>query len=125
MNNVLSGNFPISQASSQLAPSRSLLEFEKTLFVIINMLDVLMTHLLLRTGSFYETNPIAQIFIGKWGLAGMAIFKLFLVAFVLIIANVVAIWRVGTARKLLYFGSALIGTVVIYSVYLLSSYMAV
>ena len=98
---------------------RGLLEFEKTLFVLINLMDVVMTFLLLNSGSFYESNPIADFFLQRWGMLGMTFFKLAVVGVVLLIANLVALWRLETSRNLLHFGSFLVGTVVAYSVYLM------
>ncbi len=102
---------------------RGLLEFEKTIFVVLNLMDIVMTYRLLSTGSFYESNPIANFVLDGWGFFGMIAFKLILVGLVLLIANVVAIWRVGTARKLLYLGSFMIGTVVTYSYYLMLNFL--
>lgn len=101
-----------------------LLEFEKTLFVLVNLMDVVMTFLLLNTGAFYESNPLADHILDGWGMVGMAVFKLALVGFVLLIANVVAIWRVETSRYLLYFGTFMVGAVVTYSVYLMMTFQA-
>ena len=83
---------------------------------------MLMTYLLLSTGSFYESNPIANYILTGWGLLGMFAFKLIIVAFVMLIANIVSIWRIGTARNLLYFGSFIIGSVVAYSVFLMMNF---
>ncbi len=55
-------------------------------------------------------------------MTGMFAFKLIIVAVVLLIANIVAIRRFGTARNLLYFGSFAIGTVVAYSVFLMMKF---
>ena len=103
--------------------TRGLLEFEKTVFVVINLMDIVMTILLLNTGSFYESNPLANFFLERWGFVGMIGFKLVLIGFVLLISNVVAIWRFNTARNLLYFGSVTVGAVVTYSVYLMSTFL--
>ncbi len=118
----ISANHP-TLVSNRPVSWRGLLEFEKTMFVVFNLMDIVMTYLLLNTGSFYESNPIANFVLDGWGIVGMAAFKLVLVAFVLLIANVVAIWRIGTARKLLYLGSFMIGTVVTYSGYLMMSFV--
>jgi hypothetical protein len=110
--------------SSRNLSWRGLLEFEKSLFVAANLLDVVMTLLLLETGAFCESNPIADFFLEGWGILGMAGYKLVLVGLVLLIANVVAIWRIETSRKLLNFGSLTIGAVVTYSMILLLNFHA-
>ena len=117
--------FSSSQAIETANPAVSwlgLLRFEKTFFVSVNVMDMLMTYLLLSTGSFYESNPIANYILTGWGLLGMFAFKLIIVAFVMLIANIVSIWRIGTARNLLYFGSFIIGSVVAYSVFLMMNF---
>ena len=105
--------------NDRLSTWRGLLEFEKTLFVVINLMDVVMTFLLLNNGSFYESNPIADFVLQRWGIVGMTLFKLSVVGVVLAIANLVAIWRLETSRNLLRFGSLLVGSVVAYSVFLM------
>ena len=105
--------------NDRLSTWRGLLEFEKTLFVVINLMDVVMTFLLLNHGSFYESNPIADFVLQRWGIVGMTLFKLSVVGVVLAIANLVAIWRLETSRNLLRFGSLLVGSVVAYSVFLM------
>lgn len=112
-------NYPSYATAPRSQSWFGLLEFEKTVFVLVNLMDVVMTSLLLSTGSFYESNPIADYFIQGWGLVGMTAFKLVLVGFVLAITNLVAIWKIDTARNVLYFGIATVGTVVAYSVSLL------
>ena len=103
---------------------RGLLGFEKNLFVIVNVMDVIMTHLLLRTGAFYESNPLANYILNGWGMLGMTAFKLALVAMVLLIVNIVAIWQVNTSRNVLNFGSLIVGGVVAYSTYLMLAFQA-
>jgi hypothetical protein len=107
---------------TDFASWRGLLEFEKTLFVLVNLMDIVMTHTLLSTGAFYESNPIAQFIINGWGTVGMTVFKLIIVAGVLLIANLVAIWRIRTSRNLLNFGTFMVGGVVTYSVYLMVTF---
>jgi hypothetical protein len=118
----MTGDFSITKPERALASWLGLLEFEKTLFVIINLMDVVMTFNLISTGAFYESNPIAEHVLNTWGVVGMLGFKLLLVAFVLSIANVVAIWKLETSRKMLLFGSFLVGSVVTYSVFLMMSF---
>ena len=118
----MTGDFSIAEPERVLTSWLGLLEFEKTLFVVVNLMDVVMTFNLINTGAFYESNPIAEHVINNWGMVGMLGFKLLLVAFVLSIANVVAIWKLETSRKLLMFGSFMVGSVVSYSVFLMMSF---
>ena len=98
------------------------LELEKSLFVIVSLLDLLMTSLLLRTGSFIESNPFAGFFYEGWGMLGMTGFKMILVGMILLVVNIIGIWRLPTARGLLVMGSISTGGIVIYSGWLLGGY---
>lgn len=89
-----------------------------TVFILINTLDIFMTYILMRFGAI-EANPVADFFMQQWGFVGLIAFKLFVVAFVCVIAQVVALKKLGTARGLLIAGSTLVGLVVIYSVTLM------
>lgn len=95
------------------------LERETCVFILVNALDVFMTYLLLVTGSFRESNQLANYFIAHWGIRGMVYFKFSLVAVVTVIAQIVARKNMSTGRKLLNFGSAIVAGVVIYSFVLL------
>ena len=78
-------------------------------------MDIFWTKKLLEQPRAIEANPIANFVIGNWGFMGMVIFKLTIVAVVCIIAQIVAVKRIKTARALLIFGTVLVGGVVIYS----------
>jgi hypothetical protein len=108
------------------------LQRESTLFLIVNVLDVLMTYILLAdvggvTGRamFYESNPVARFFLQHGSkpavldFPAIVYFKFANVAFVEIIAYVIAIRRIEIARRLLEFGTLIVALVVIYSMYLL------
>jgi hypothetical protein len=104
------------------------LQRESSLFLIVSVLDVLMTCLLLEdltgvTGRtiFYESNPVARYFFNGWGLGGIIYFKFGMVAFIEIIAHVIAIKKVPVGRRLLDFGTLIVSVVVIYSMLLLLS----
>ena len=91
------------------------LQNETTVFILVNVLDIFMTHRLLILGGI-ETNPIANFFIRRWGFNGAIGFKLMLVATVCVIAQVVATKKINTAKRLLVLGTLLVSCVVIYSV---------
>jgi hypothetical protein len=109
------------------------LQRESALFLIVNVLDVMMTYILLAdvggvTGRaiFYESNPVARFFLEHWSQHGfldfraIVYFKFANVAFVEVIAYIIAIRRIEIARRLLEFGTLLVAVVVIYSMYLLA-----
>ena len=91
------------------------LQNETTVFILVNVLDIFMTHRLLSLGGI-EANPIANFFIRRWGFNGAIGFKLILAATVCVIAQVVATKKLNTAKRLLIVGTLIVSCVVIYSV---------
>jgi amino acid permease len=87
------------------------------MFILVNVLDIFMTRLLLAYGAI-EANPIANFFLRFLGFNGMIVFKLLIVSFVCLIAQVVATKRKATGRGLLIAGTLLVAAVVAYSVWL-------
>jgi hypothetical protein len=73
------------------------------MFVIANTMDIGMTSMLLGTGQFIESNPIAAQILNDWGLTGMIAYKLIIVAMVMLIANIISIWKINTSKRLLHF----------------------
>jgi hypothetical protein len=100
LKHLLTGDLPLQNAT--------------TFFILISCLDIFMTNVLLRMGAI-EANPFANYFYQKWGFNGMIAFKLVLVAFICVIAQVIAIKKVHTGKNVLYLGSFVTGLVVIYS----------
>ena len=99
------------------------LETETTVFILVNVLDFFVTYWLLMNRHemdvqyFVESNPIARYFLDRWGVVkGLLGFKLAIVLFVCLIAQVVATRKPETARKLLIVGTVLVFGVVIYGV---------
>ena len=90
---------------------------ETALFILVNTLDVVFTILLLSTGAFHESNPVANMVLQTWGIAGMVYFKFAFVLGIVIIAQYIANREYNTARGLLYFGTSVVGAVVTYSGY--------
>lgn len=96
------------------------LETETSIFILVNVLDFAMTwwmlmHREMGLGNFYESNPVARYFLDHWGVKGLLYFKMAVVAFVCVIAQIVATRREASARFLLLVGTAVVGAVVIYS----------
>jgi hypothetical protein len=105
------------------------LQRESALYLIVSVLDVMMTWILLadfaKVGGeviFYESNPVARFFLEHWNVGGIVAFKFATVAIVETIAHVVAMQRVEVARRLLDFGTIVVSGVVLYSMYLLISH---
>ncbi len=96
------------------------LETETTIFILVNVLDFAMTwwmlmHREMGLGNFSESNPVARYFLDHWGVKGLLMFKMAVVAFVCIIAQIVATKREASARFLLVVGTIVVSAVVIYS----------
>lgn len=91
------------------------LERETCIFILLNAMDVFMTYLMLVSGGFRESNQIANFFLAGWGIKGLVYFKFGLVAFVTVVAQIVAQKKYSAGRNLLNFGSLIVGGVVIYS----------
>jgi len=97
------------------------LETETSVFILVNVLDFFVTYWLLAHNevgfNFYESNPLARYFLDRWGVVkGLLGFKLAIVLFVCLIAQIVATRKPETARKLLVIGTVLVFGVVIYGV---------
>lgn len=94
------------------------LEAETVWFILVSALDVFMTYLLIRQPGFTEGNPIAGYFLNHWGVKGMVYFKFFMVAFVAVIAQIIARKRRDIACGVLLFATVVVVGVVIYSLVL-------
>lgn len=90
------------------------LQNETTWFILANCLDVFMTYVLIRSGAI-ESNPVANYFLARWGFAAMIYFKMFIVAFVCVIAQIIAWHSLFRARWLMRLGILIVGLVVAYS----------
>jgi len=95
------------------------LQSETSYFILVNVLDIVFTNVLLRMHAM-EANPIANYILIHWGFPGMIAFKLFLVACVCLITQLIAVHHLRRARQTLYFGSVIVGAVVAYSAFLLA-----
>lgn len=93
---------------------------ESILFAMVSMMDVAMTYVLLSRGGgmFVESNPVANYFLRYWGPKGMVYFKICMVIFVCVLAQIIARRRPRTARVLLQGATALVAIVVVYSLML-------
>lgn len=94
------------------------LETETSWWILVSTLDFVMTYLLLVHPEihFVESNPVALRFYYAWGFKGLLGFKLFMALFVALICQIIARKKVELARRVLQFGTLVVGCVVIYSV---------
>lgn len=92
------------------------LEAETSMFILVNVIDFLMTYLLLISGLFRESNPVADYFLNRWGpVKGLLYFKMSMVAFVCVISQVIATQHLEQARWVLRIGIVVVSGVVVYS----------
>jgi hypothetical protein len=107
------------------------LQRESALFLVVSVLDVVMTYSLLQDMhglgervTFYESNPVARYFLERWDVAGVVFFKFAMVAIVEIISHVmVMLGRLNLGRRLLEFGTLAVLFTVFYSLLLLFAHI--
>ena len=99
------------------------LERETCWFILVNALDVFMTYILLNLEGFRESNALANYFLSRWGIRGMVYFKFSIVAFITVVAQIAARKNIRGGRWLLNFGTFVVSCVVIYSCYLMISWL--
>lgn len=100
------------------------LESETGLFIMVSTLDVIMTWYLVKSAGdnhtwFVESNPFARYFWDRWDFDGLVFFKFGLVALVSVICQIIARQKIDVARRVLYFATLMVTSVVIYSVILM------
>ena len=106
-------------ASWRMFFKRLPLEHETVRFIFVSALDVFLTYLLITQDRFHEGNPVARFFLNHWGMRGMIYFKFGMVAFVAVLAQIIARKQPETARKLLNLATVIVIFVLIYSLTLL------
>lgn len=95
------------------------LEKETCWFILVGVLDFFATYLLIYRRIAIEGNPVARWFLEGWGPKGMLYFKMGMVGFICVLAQLIARRDEKIARRVLWFGTFIVGCVVIYSVVLL------
>ena len=102
------------------------LETETCRFVLISLFDLFMTFLLLYFSNrgmmrnvVVESNPVARYFISGWGTMGLVWFKIGMVTLIVLATQVVATRRPSVAQLVLNGATLFVGSVVVYSAYLL------
>jgi hypothetical protein len=96
------------------------LESETAWFVLASALDFAMTYIMLHHQEvhFVESNPIALFFMNHWGIKGLLLFKFSVVMFVAVICQIIARQNLQLGRRVLFVGTAIVASVVVYSVLL-------
>jgi Domain of unknown function (DUF5658) len=111
---------------------RRILLFETELcwFILVGALDAFLTYILLRASNqgysrslIIEGNPVARWVLHQWGMQGMIIFKCMMIVIVVVIAEIVGRQRPMLGRGLLWVGTAVVASVVIYSARMLAQHV--
>ncbi len=97
------------------------LETETCWFILANLLDFVVTYRMIVHGNaagvrFGESNPFAAYFLNHWGVEGLLKFKLAVVVFVCVVAQIAYRHKPELARFLLIVGTVAVTAIVIYSV---------
>ena len=95
------------------------LEKETSWFIFVNVLDFFLTYLIIQRKYYTEGNPIASFFLDTWGIKGLLYFKCAMVAFVVVLAQIIAAKKIEAARWLLNAGTLIVTCVLFYSLSLL------
>ena len=95
------------------------LESETSWFLLLGVLDLVLTTVLLNTGHVQEANPLARFALFAGGVHGLIGYKCGLLAFAAVAAQVITRRRPRAAKAVLHTGIAVQFVVVAYSVRLL------
>lgn len=96
------------------------LETETSWFLLLGVLDLVMTTVLLNTGVAHEANPLARFFLFAGGLHGLIGYKFGLLTLAAVSAQIITLRRPRTAKAVLHTGIGVQFLVVAYSVTLLA-----
>jgi len=96
-------------------------EHETSLYLLVSVLDFLMTFWMLRHRGdgrlrFVESNRVASFFLDRWGVQGLFAFKIASIVTVLLLTVIIADKRPAAARFVLWLGILVTAFTVIYSV---------
>jgi hypothetical protein len=92
------------------------------LFVALSFADLYLTRELLTRGhgQIYESNPIAEAWLNRYGLPGLVFFKMGALSVVGCVALFLSTYRPRAGRWLLNFACVVVGSVAVYSCLLMS-----
>lgn len=91
------------------------METETSLFILVSVLDILMTWFLISSGNFVESNPVANYFLMHWGRKGFVAFKFISVLVVCVSTQIIWTKYPRLAVLILNAGVLVVGAVVVYS----------
>ena len=96
------------------------LETETSWFLLLGVLDLVLTTLLLNTGVAHEANPLARFFLFAGGLHGLIGYKCGRLTVAVVAAQIIPLRRPRAAKVVLHTGIGVQSLVVAYSVGLLA-----
>lgn len=99
---------------------RLALESETCWFLLLGLLDVVLTTVLLNTGRAHEANPIARHFLSIDGVHGLIAYKFALLTIVALAVQAIVLRRPRAAKAVLHTGIGVQSLVVAYSLLLLA-----
>jgi hypothetical protein len=93
-------------------------------FTVLSFADLVLTWALLQLsgGNIYETNPIANAWLTQYGWMGLILFKSLTVLLFTTTCVLVFHYRPRKAALVINTGCLIVGTVVLYSLFLLRTY---
>lgn len=95
------------------------LETETSWFLLLGVLDLVLTTILLNTGVVHEVNPLARFFLFAGGVHGLIGYKCSLLAVAAVATQLIMLRRPKVAKAVLHTGIVLQFFVVTYSLSLL------
>lgn len=95
------------------------LESETSWFLLLGVMDLVLTTVLLNTGHVQEANPMARVFLFASGVHGLIGYKCVLLAVAAVVAQIIALRRPRAAKFVLLTGIGVQLVVVAYSARLL------
>jgi Domain of unknown function (DUF5658) len=92
-------------------------------YVTLSLADLYLTYALVQNsgGLIYESNPIANAWLARYGWTGLALFKLAAMLLVTLAVAYIACYRPQTADRILRFACCAVAFVVVYSFWLINS----
>lgn len=110
----------LNEAQQAASPNMIWIRWPETwIYAALSGLDIFLTYQLLVRLDHVEANPLARYFIEGWGLKGMVWFKLGMTAFVLTLVHALLQKKEVYARTVVRLGTAAVGAVDCYSIWLL------
>ena len=92
-------------------------------YATLSLVDLYLTYTLVQSsgGLVYESNPVANAWLARYGWTGLAVFKLAAMLLVTLVVTYISCYRPQTADRILRFACCAVAFVVVYSFWLINS----